>query len=543
MICPLSPAAILGFAAFHVYAVLLLFGSRLAPLPLLAFLLACAIAPFIPGLGFYLPIVSRGKRGERGVALTFDDGPDPGITPLLLDLLDRHGVCATFFVTGERAARHPGIVREIVARGHSIGNHSFSHMPLLMLKGMRTLRREIKAAQTVLGRFGIVPLAFRPPVGITNPHLWRVLLEQGMYCVNFSCRAADMGNLRVAGLASRLLRKVSPGDIVALHDVAPPRAGAEVLFGELDLLIRGLKEKGLEIVPLARLIGKEIMQRGATPGGVRPATLFYDALAADYDHEQFNSAVALSRRTEYALFEAQVPLLFAGQERVLEIGAGTGIFTLAIARHCREVVAVDISGGMLEILKRKALKEQVVNIRTLAGNAETVDLEGRYSLACAFSSLYYLADLPAFFNRLARHLEPGGTLYFITSRRSLLRFFTQVGNAARQGLWLKAHSRREIAAMLAAAGFEEIQVSSHLLKSWVSGGVLLEVVARRGRVQPAEESCLEDGSPGGYNEKVTHPREVGKHDRERAVEENNHRGDQPRGGASGGHRRRRPPVR
>ena len=127
MICPLSPAAIVGFAAFHVYAALLLIDSRLAPLPLLAFLLACAIAPFMPGLGFYLPIVSSGKRGERGVALTFDDGPDPEITPRLLDLLDSHGVCATFFVTGERAARHPDIIREILSRGHSIGNHSFSH--------------------------------------------------------------------------------------------------------------------------------------------------------------------------------------------------------------------------------------------------------------------------------------------------------------------------------------------------------------------------------------------------------------------------------
>ena len=500
MIFPIPPAAILGFGAFHVYAALVLIDSRLAPLPLLAFLLVCAIAPFFPGFGFYLPIVSRGKRGATGVALTFDDGPDPAFTPRLLDLLDRHGVRATFFVAGVNAARHPGIVRDIIARGHSIGNHTYRHQPLLMLKGMRTLRREIRAAQGVLGRFGIAPLAFRPPVGVTNPHLWRVLLEEGMYCVNFSCRAGDRGNRRISRLASRIMNKVSPGDIIALHDVSPKRGSAELLLHEFDELIRRLQEKQLEILPLARLIGREVMTPGAGSGGRGAAALFYDALAPDYDQEQLGSAVAISRRTEYALFEKQLPRLFTGKDRVLEIGAGTGLFTLAIARRCREVVAVDISGRMLEILKGKAEQERLANIRALAGDAQTMDLEGRYSLACGFSSLYYLADLPAFFCRLADHLEPGGTLYFITARRSLLRLFTQIGNAARQGLWLKAHSSREIAAMLAAAGFEGVEITSHLLKSWISGGMLLEVVARRARggTQPAR--CLEDRSAGGYNE-------------------------------------------
>jgi SAM-dependent methyltransferase len=168
---------------------------------------------------------------------------------------------------------------------------------------------------------------------------------------------------------------------------------------------------------------------------------------------------------------------------VLEIGAGTGIFTLAIARHCREVTAVDISESMLEILKGKAAGEGLGNIRTIAGDAETMDFDGSYSVACAFSSLEYLTDLQAFFCRLADHIEPGGTLYFITARRSLFRLFAQIVNAFRQGLWLKARSRGEIEAILSASGFEEIRVDSHLFKYWFSGGILLEAVARR-RIEP-----------------------------------------------------------
>ena len=479
IICPLSPAHVAGFAAFHLYAILLFVDVRTAPLPLSAFLLACFIAPYLPRTGFFLPIVGRGKPGEKGVALTFDDGPDPAVTPLLLDLLDRHSVSATFFVTGERAARHPDIIRDILSRGHAIGNHSYHHFPFLMLKGMRTLRREIESTQSVLAGFGIVPLAFRPPAGITNPLLWRVLLEQGMYCVNYSCRALDVGNRRIRRLSETVLKSVSPGDIVALHDIAPLHDGADRLLAEFDALFRGLKEKGREVVPLGRLIGREVMRRGGSPGEAHPAALFYDGLAADYDREQFCSPVSVVRKTEYALFEDRLPSLFSPSDRVLEIGAGTGIFTLAIARRCREVTAVDISASMLEILKKKAAAEGLDNIRTITGDAETADIGGGYAVACAFSSLEYLSDLPAFFHRLSDRLEPGGTLYFTAARRSLFRLFAQVGNAMRQGMWLKAHSRREIEALLSDSGFERIRIGSHLFKSFFSGGILLEAIACR----------------------------------------------------------------
>ena len=212
-------------------------------------------------------------------------------------------------------------------------------------------------------------------------------------------------------------------------------------------------------------------------------------MASGYDREQFCSPVSIVRKTEYALFEARLPTLVSPSDRVLEIGAGTGIFTLALARRCREVTAVDISASMLEILIRKAAAEGLGNIRTIAGNAETIDLGGSYTVACAFSSLEYLANLPGFFRRLADSIEPGGTVYFITARRSLFRLFAQLGNAMRQGLWLKAHSRREIEAILSDSGFEEIRVGSHLFKSWASGGILLEAAARR-RMDPTHPAGL-----------------------------------------------------
>ncbi len=486
MICPLSPAHFVGLGAFQLYGLLLLVDARLAPLPLAAFLLACAVAPFLPWLNFFLPIVSRGGRDQRGVALTFDDGPDPAVTPPLLDLLDRYDASATFFMTGKKAARHPDLVRDVLARGHAVCNHSLHHDPFLMFRGAVTLRREIAEAQAVFAQFGIVPLAFRPPVGITNSRLWRILLELGMFCVNYSCRAVDFGNRRIGNLARRVLRTVSHGDIVVLHDVIPSGGDLPKLLAEFGALLEGLKTRELKIVPLARLIGKEVMTRGAASDTVNPAERFYDGLSEKYDAEQFGSAVAISRRTEQELFKARIPELFDASSRVLEIGAGTGIFTLEIARRSREVVAVDISAGMLAVLQRKASAEGIANIRTVTGNVETIALDGVFDGACAFLVFEYIADLPAFLNRLAPRIRPGGTLYFITARRSLFRLVTQVGNAMRQGLWLKARSRREVEWMLSAAGFGQVEVRSHLLKSIVSGGMLLEVSARR-NAEPGSE--------------------------------------------------------
>lgn len=262
----LTPAHIAGIAALALSGGLLFVRPDLAALPLGLFVLLCLVAPFFPQVGFFLPVISRGDGKGKAVALTFDDGPDPAVTPLLLDLLGQHRLTAAFFVTGQNMERYPELVREILHRGHDVGNHSYRHDPMLMLRSRSRLTDEIARTQKLLARFGIRPLAFRPPVGVTNPRLPGVLGELGMECVTFSCRACDFGNRRIGGLARTILGKVRPGAIVLLHDVSPPDSGriAEWLSG-VEEIIRGLKAGGYEIAPLPVLIGRAVMERLPAP--------------------------------------------------------------------------------------------------------------------------------------------------------------------------------------------------------------------------------------------------------------------------------------
>ena len=256
----ISPAHLFGFASFFSAFVLALFDVSLAVMPLLLFVGLSMVAPFLPRFSFFLPIISRGNSGQKAVSITFDDGPDPFTTEPLLALLDQHGVKATFFVLGKKAAAHPQLIKKILEKGHLLGNHSYNHDNLCMLKSSKHLFREISATQEVLARFHVKPLAFRPPVGITNPKLWGVLKELGMVNVNFSCRGLDAGNRRLNGLSRRVLKHLRSDHIIALHDVMPKRRAALKLWlNEIDKVLQGIKYRGLKVLPLSELIGRPVM--------------------------------------------------------------------------------------------------------------------------------------------------------------------------------------------------------------------------------------------------------------------------------------------
>ena len=247
-----SIALLLGLLLFFIHPIL-------AMVPLLFFLLLCIGAPFFPGLGFFLPIISRGKPGINGVALSFDDGPSPESTPILLGLLARHRLQATFFVVGEKAANHPELISDILRQGHTIGNHSWKHDNFLMLRTPKALEEDIHKTQKILKKTGIQPLIFRPPAGITNPHLKQVLAGENLIAITYSCRAFDRGNRSIGNLAGRILNHLKPGDIIMLHDL-PPKQDKLLNYWqkEMDHLFASLN-KNYTVVSLEKITQCAIM--------------------------------------------------------------------------------------------------------------------------------------------------------------------------------------------------------------------------------------------------------------------------------------------
>ena len=188
-------------------------------------------------------------RGE--ISVTFDDGPDPEITPRVLDLLDRHGARASFFCVGERAARFPRLVDEIARRGHSVENHSQRHSYAFAFYGPSRLRREIRTTQTVLSQMtGRRPEFFRAPAGFRSVLLDSVLAGCGLRYVSWTRRGFDAVSRDADRVLNRLVDGVRAGDILMLHDGARVRSGSPTVLKVLPRLLGELSRRGLKLVSL-----------------------------------------------------------------------------------------------------------------------------------------------------------------------------------------------------------------------------------------------------------------------------------------------------
>ena len=193
------------------------------------------------------------SAARREIAITIDDGPDPEVTPAVLDLLDAHGARATFFAIGIVAARAPALCREIVRRGHSVQNHSDCHSHRFSLLGPRAMASEVGAAQARLGDItGIEPRFFRAPAGLRNPFLAPVLQRLDLELVSWTRRGFDTVRHRPERVLDRLSSGLSAGDILLLHDghAARSSAGQPVILDVLPALLDRCKSAGFRTTTL-----------------------------------------------------------------------------------------------------------------------------------------------------------------------------------------------------------------------------------------------------------------------------------------------------
>ncbi|MDQ5895667.1 MAG: peptidoglycan-N-acetylglucosamine deacetylase [Actinomycetota bacterium] len=177
----------------------------------------------IPTAQIYGRTICREPGAGRKLCLTYDDGPNPAWTPALLDLLDEHDAKATFFLIGKWSEREPELIREVVSRGHAIGNHTFTH-PTMPAKSDERIRQELDACREAVEAAGVSfsevagRMLMRPPYGRRRPGTLRVLKEKGYIGVTWSITCYDWRPHTTARAITHKGLKAGEGDIILLHD-------------------------------------------------------------------------------------------------------------------------------------------------------------------------------------------------------------------------------------------------------------------------------------------------------------------------------------
>jgi len=204
--------------------------------------------------GFYIKCFNKNSIHKNKVAISFDDGPDPINTPLILNILKKYNAKASFFIIGSKAENNINLIKEIHSQNHLIANHSFNHSNWFPLKKIKIIKEEIlKTNKIIFEATGNKNKYFRPPFGVTNPNIAKAANQLGLIVVGWSVRSFDTKNENSEIVLKRIIKKIKGGDIILLHD--KPVNSPEIL----EKLLAFMQQNNITSVSIDELItNKEI---------------------------------------------------------------------------------------------------------------------------------------------------------------------------------------------------------------------------------------------------------------------------------------------
>ncbi len=201
---------------------------------------------------FFLKAVHSGKQNERKIALTFDDGPHPVYTPLVLDFLKKHQIKASFFLIGKNVKSYPYLLERIIKEGHTVGNHSFSHSKTIDFKSKNGWLKELEETDLEIQKFiGKKPKFFRPPFGVTTPHLASAINHTKHVVIGWNLRSFDTSQKDPQAVSEKIIQNVKPGTTLLLHDCH------ERILPILEQILPQLENKNFTFVTVNELIDEE----------------------------------------------------------------------------------------------------------------------------------------------------------------------------------------------------------------------------------------------------------------------------------------------
>jgi peptidoglycan-N-acetylglucosamine deacetylase len=195
-------------------------------------------------------------RGSRQLALTYDDGPNDPYTWRVMEVLERHGIKATFFLVGQFVRQKPEIARALVEAGHAIGSHSWDH-PDLMFISRAAVRRQLEQTQkAVFDATGVEPKLFRPPFGRRRPGSLGTVREYGLEPIMWSVTCYDWKAKSAASIVRHARRQIRGGDVILLHDGGYRRMGTDRSrsVDASDQILTSYRREGYEFVTIPKMI-------------------------------------------------------------------------------------------------------------------------------------------------------------------------------------------------------------------------------------------------------------------------------------------------